>query len=239
MHAIVVENISFSNHETKILSNVSGELAHGKITTFVGPSGAGKTTLFKLLNGLLTADTGEIIIDGKKIEQFDPGLLRRHVGIVLQEATMIPKTVYDNLALPSHLQGTTLKEHEAERLLTLVGLEHNLLKRNTKELSGGQKQKLSIARTLANEPKILLLDEITSSLDKVSQHAIEALIKDLNEKYNLTILWITHNIDQAVAIGDQTWVMMDGQVVEQITSANLHQSTNSRVQQFVNGGEEQ
>jgi putative ABC transport system ATP-binding protein len=113
-----------------------------------------------------------------------------------------------------------------------------LLNRNSKELSGGQKQKVSIARTLINQPKILLLDEITSSLDPNSTHEIEQLILKINQKYRVTMIWITHNLEQAVKIGDFTWVMMNGELIESGKSSLLQESPNIKIQQFVDGGRE-
>lgn len=112
------------------------------------------------------------------------------------------------------------------------------MSRNTQELSGGQRQKLSIARTLVNKPQVLLLDEITSSLDRVSQQDIEKLILRINKKYNTTIIWITHNLQQALSLGDYTWVMIDGEVVETGESDLLTNPKNERVKQFIKGGME-
>ncbi|WP_370876271.1 ABC transporter ATP-binding protein [Neobacillus ginsengisoli] len=232
---IKFENVHYSFGDAPILIDITGSFPEGKITTLVGPSGAGKTTLFKLCNGLISPDSGAIFINGKKIESFDPVELRRKVGLALQSATMISGSVWRNLALPVTLQGKQLPEEKAIELLNLVGLEEKFLKRNVKDLSGGQRQKISIARTLVNRPKVLLLDEITSSLDRVSQQEIEELIVRINKEYLTTIVWITHNLEQALSIGDYSWVMMGGEVIEIGESDILHHPKDERVQRFVRG----
>ena len=201
----------------------------------VGPSGAGKTTLFRLCNGMKSPDSGEIFIKGKQIDKYHPVKLRQTVGIALQSATMISGNVEKNLALPLTLQGRQLPEENAKELLQVVGLDESFLSRNIKDLSGGQRQKLSIARTLVNRPDVLLLDEITSSLDRVSQQDIEKLIVRVNETYGTTIIWITHNLDQARTIGHYTWVMMDGEVIETGTSDLLDNPKDERVERFLKG----
>ncbi|HWO75726.1 MAG TPA: phosphate ABC transporter ATP-binding protein [Bacillus sp. (in: firmicutes)] len=218
-----------------ILKNITGSFPEGKIITLVGPSGAGKSTLLKLCNGLLSPDRGEIYIQEKLIEQYEPVELRRLVGIALQSAPMIPGTVQDNLALPLTLQGKQLPDHQANELLDDVGLDSSFLHRNVKDLSGGQRQKVSIARTLVNLPQILLLDEITSSLDRTSQQEIEELIVKINQKYNTTIIWITHNLRQAITVGNYTWVLMDGEIVETGESELLKSPVNEKVKRFVKG----
>src|SRR5690606_12684608 len=120
----------------------------GTITTLVGPSGAGKSTLLKLCNGLLSHDSGEIYIKGKDIHSYEPVQLRRIVGIALQNAPMVSGTVLQNLALPLKLQSKKLEEKTAKELLDDVGLEAEFLHRDVRDLSGGQRQKVSIARTL-------------------------------------------------------------------------------------------
>jgi putative ABC transport system ATP-binding protein len=128
-----------------------------------------------------------------------------------------------------------LTDEKAKELLKMVGLEEKFLHRNVMDLSGGQRQKVSIARTLVNKPKVLLLDEITSSLDRVSQQDIEELIVRINKEYSTTVVWITHNLDQAVSIGDYSWVMMGGEVVEIGESEILQHPKDERIQRFVRG----
>ncbi|WP_077622309.1 phosphate ABC transporter ATP-binding protein [Sediminibacillus massiliensis] len=236
--AIRFHNVNYSTDGLHILRNITGSFPEGKITTLVGPSGAGKSTLFRLCNGLRSADSGDIFINEKPIEEYNPIELRRKVGIALQKATMVSGSVRKNLGLPLELQGKQLKDEDAGELLELVGLDKDFLQRNVKDLSGGQRQKLSIARTLVNRPVVLLLDEITSSLDQVSQHDIEKLIIRINKKYRTTIIWITHNLHQARTIGDYTWVMMSGALAETGDSSILRNPANDEVRRFVKGEEE-
>ncbi len=234
--AIELKNVSYSNGNTAILKNISGTFHKGKITTLIGPSGAGKTTLFKLCNGLISPNAGDIFIANKHINQFEPVELRRTVGIALQDAAMIQGTVFDNLSLPLRLREQQLDKVVASELLEMVALEKEFLHKQVNDLSGGQRQKLSIARTLVNQPDILLLDEITSSLDRVSQREIEKLIKRINDTYGTTILWITHNLEQARSIGDYTAFMMAGELVETGRSeVMLENPTTDRAKQFIKG----
>lgn len=236
--AIHFNQVNYSVDEEPILQEITGSFPEGKITTIVGPSGAGKTTLLKLCNGLRPADSGEVYVKDRPIDSYEPVELRRLVGMALQSAPMIDGTVYHNLNLPMELQGKELLEKEAEELLQDVGLEKVLLHRKTGDLSGGQRQKVSIARTLVNRPEVLLLDEITSSLDRTSLKEVEELIAQLNRKYGTTIIWITHNLQQALEIGDYTWVMMEGKVIETGESGLLKNPSNDKVKQFVKGGTE-
>ncbi|MGB6406872.1 MAG: phosphate ABC transporter ATP-binding protein [Planococcus donghaensis] len=233
--AIHFNHVDFSFGNNPILKGITGSFPEGKITTLVGPSGAGKTTLLKLCNGLLSAQSGEVYIKDREIESYEPVELRRLVGIALQSAPMITGSVYENLTLPLELQGESLSKDDALELLHDVGLEKELLERKVKDLSGGQRQKVSIARTLVNKPEVLLLDEITSSLDRTSLREIEELIVKINRKYHTTIIWITHNLQQALEIGDYTWVMMDGEVVETGESELLKDPVNDKVKRFVRG----
>jgi len=233
--AIHFQQVRFSVNDKTILKSITGSFPKGKITTLVGPSGAGKTTLLKMCNGLLSPTEGSILIDDQSITTYEPTTLRKHVGIALQAAPMIKGTVFDNLALPLVLQGKKLSQHDAIQYLLDVGLDASFLSRDSNELSGGQRQKVSIARTLINQSSILLLDEITSALDRQSSQDIEALIVTLNKKYDVTIIWITHNLQQALTIGHYTWVMMDGELIETGESSLLKAPTNPRVAEFVQG----
>lgn len=233
--AIQFHHVDFNANGMYILKNISGSFTKGRITTLVGPSGAGKTTLLKICNGLLSPISGRILVNNQPITSYEPTELRRLVGMALQDAPMIYGTVYDNLELPRKLQNKVLSTPEAILYLENVGLDESFLKRNAEDLSGGQRQKVSIARTLINKSSILLLDEITSALDRTSVHDIEELIKKINAQYGTTIIWITHNLQQALTIGHDTWVMMDGELIEQGESSLLNAPTNPLVQQFVRG----
>ena len=234
--AIRFSQCHYTIDNIKILTNINGAIDQGTITTFVGPSGSGKSSLFRLINRLNPLTDGAIYFKNQNINAIDPIALRKKIGIVLQEAVMIKGSVYDNLKLASKLHGTPFSKADARELLTKVGLSTHYLDKSTKELSGGQRQKVSIARTLANKPEVLLLDEITASLDQVSAQAIEELIQSLNQNEGLTILWITHNIAQARAIGDDTWVMIDGKVAFQGPVKALSETEDKAVRAFIEGG---
>lgn len=235
--AIVFQDVSMKRGEQQVLKQISGEFPKGKITTLVGPSGAGKSTLLKLCNGLLSPDEGTITTLGTSLRDWEPVELRTRVSMALQSAPMISGTVEENLTLPYALQGAEVDVDKMKRVIKEVGLDVDYLQRDSRDLSGGQRQKVSIARTLLMEPDILLLDEITSSLDRASRQEIEELIQHLHNTFGTTIIWITHNLEQAQRIGHYTWVMMEGELVEQGESALLENPQNERVRQFVRGNE--
>lgn len=232
--AITFHHISVTMQDTQIISNISGHFPKGQITTLVGPSGAGKTTVLKLCNALLSASEGDIYYNGESLKTYSPLTLRRCVGMALQGAPMIKGSVYDNLNLPKQLQGEKLSEAQAIQALEQVGLDAKNIHKKAHELSGGQRQKLSIARTLINPTDVLLLDEITSALDPHSVTEIEQLIVAM-KKRGVTIIWITHNLDQARRIGDYMWLMHRGQLIESGAIDLLETSQNERVQQFMRG----
>lgn len=236
--AIHFNNVSFEANNTTIIKQLTANIFKGKITTLIGPSGAGKTTLLKLCNGLISPTAGTILINGEDIKTIEPTLLRRRVGIALQAAPILKASVYENLALPRKLQQLELPIDEAKQFLKDVGLDEDFLMKEAAALSGGQKQRLSIARTLVNQSEILLLDEITSALDPKSVREIEELIVQLNEHFGVTIIWITHNIEQARRLGHYTWLLKSGELIEAAETVALFQSANEDVQQFLTRGDE-
>ena len=163
--------------------------------------------------GLLSPTAGTILFNNQPLAELEPTVLRKNIGIALQAAPMITGTVFDNLQLPKKLAGQQLSEQQAIERLTDVGLDASLLRQSADDLSGGQRQRVSIARTLVNESQVLLLDEITSALDRTAAKEIEELIVKLNKKYGVTIIWITHNLQQAISLSDDVWVMIDGELV--------------------------
>lgn len=233
--AIELEKVSLKRGDEQVLKGLTGQFPKGEITTIVGPSGAGKSTVLKLCNGLLSPDEGDIRILGKSLRDWEPADLRQQAGIALQSAPMISGTVEENLTLPYSLHGAEVDVDKVNRMIREVGLDTNYLQRDIRDLSGGQRQKVSIARTLLTEPEILLLDEITSALDRASRMEIEELIQYIHQTYGTTMIWITHNLEQAERIGHYTWVMMDGKLIEEGDSELLSHSTHPDVQKFIKG----
>lgn len=238
MTTIQLEKINVTRNEHHILHDITCQFPSGTITALIGPSGAGKTTLLKLLNGLHSPTSGEIYFNDTPISNMDMLNLRRHAGMALQSAPMLPGTVFDNLNLPRTIAGDTLTEDEAVGLLTQVDLEDVPLTQDIKSLSGGQRQRLSIARTLVNQPRVLLLDEITSSLDPRSVKEVEKLIHSIHESQQVTIIWITHDVDQAVRATDRYIMLKDGCVEHIGDSKTLLHSQISAVREFIEGEEQ-
>lgn len=220
------------NETIQVLKGINGKIQKGTITTIIGPSGSGKSTILSLCNLLSTPTEGEIFIRGKEIREWDVQKLRCYVGIAFQSAPLIKGSALDNLMLPAKLHGRTLAQ--PKKYMEYVGLSEDLLDRPAKELSGGQRQRLSLARTLVNDPSILLLDEVTSALDSISSHEVEELIKKLNHEHGTTILWVTHDLDQAKRVGDQTWLVLDGKLIEAGPTNEFFEAPSERqTQQFL------
>ena len=233
---IEFNRVEYNAGETVILRGITGRIEPHAITSFIGPSGAGKTTLLKMCNSLLSPTSGSITLKGEPLETITPTTLRKKVGIALQNAPIINGTVFDNLALPAKIHKANFTEEEAADLLKQVGLPRDLLKKKASDLSGGQRQRLSIARTLVNKPDILLLDEITSALDPTAAHGIEQLILHINQTYGVTIIWVTHNIEQARTLSDYTWFMEGGKLLLVGQTDAVFASDDGRIARFLHGG---
>ncbi|KHO61291.1 phosphate ABC transporter ATP-binding protein, PhoT family [Thermoanaerobacter sp. YS13] len=212
MNEIEFKEVSYSSFGKEILKNISVKFEGGAIHTIVGPSGAGKSTLIKLINRLIEPTHGSILIDDVDIKTIDVIDLRRRIGMVFQQPHLFEGTVKENIEYGPMLKGE--KNIHVEYYLSIVGLNSEYATRDVKNLSGGEQQRVSIARTLANNPETLLLDEPTSALDPTSTEIVEKLIFYLKEKMNLTIIWITHNMEQAKRIGDYTALLNKGQLIE-------------------------
>jgi D-methionine transport system ATP-binding protein len=208
------------------LSDVSLHVPKGKIFGVIGASGAGKSTLIRCVNLLEKPTSGEVIVDGQNLLELSSAELttaRRQIGMIFQHFNLLSSaTVFENIALPLKLQRISKNEirNKVSLLLSLVGLED---KQNDypSSLSGGQKQRVAIARALACDPKVLLCDEGTSSLDPGTTKSILALLKDINQRLNITILLITHEMDVVKNICDNVAVINEGKLIEQGTVATV------------------
>lgn len=218
-----------------ILAGIEGEIPAGEILTVIGPSGSGKSTFISLLNRLIDADRGEIEFKGKEIRTWEVTELRRRVGLVFQSPTMLPGTVRENLEFGPRLRGEVLGEGAAE-LIRRVGLPEAFLDRPAAELSGGEKARVALARTLANRPDVLLLDEITASLDPEAAAGVEALVTGLHSESGQSCVWVTHDLRQARRVGTITWFFEGGRVLERGPTAEIFERPSERLRQFAASG---
>lgn len=212
---ITIENIVKKDSLGQpILNGISAKVMEGEFITIIGPSGSGKSTFLSLINRMTEPDSGLLRFKGTPYVEMDVLKLRRKIGMVFQLPTMLPGTVRDNLLIGPRLFRGTLSNAEIDDLLDQIALPKSIKEQDARSLSGGQKQRVSLARSLANRPEILLLDEVTASLDPTSTEEIEELIQRLHQN-GTTILWVSHNLKQAKKVGEYTWVIAGGKIVEQ------------------------
>ena len=201
------------------VDNLSVELPTGQITVFVGPSGCGKTTSLRMINRTIEPTSGTISIDGKDVTSQDAALLRRNIGYVIQHAGLFPhRTVADNIATVPVLNGVKRREarERAAELLTRVGLPENLASRYPAQLSGGQQQRVGVARALAADPPVMLMDEPFSAVDPIVREGLQKEFLRLQSELGKTIAFVTHDIDEAIKLGDQVAIFREGGHLAQI-----------------------
>lgn len=253
-----IENIKVGIHDLNLyyesakesfqaLKNVNMDIAANKITAFIGPSGCGKSTCLKTLNRMNDLVpgcriTGKVTIDGEDIydSHTDVTLLRKRAGMVFQKANPFPMSIYDNIAYGPRIHGIKQKQKLDEIVETslkqaaLWDEVKDRLKKSALGMSGGQQQRLCIARALAVEPDILLMDEPTSALDPISTLKIEDLMGDLRKKY--TVIIVTHNMQQAGRIADNTAFFLLGEIVEYSNTMDMFNNPlDERTERYITG----
>lgn len=200
-----------------IIKNLSLNIEAGEFVVLIGPSGCGKTTLLKMMNGLIPPDSGEIIIKGRAIKDWDPIVLKRNMGYVIQQVGLFPHlSIEKNIAYPLDLQKTAAaqKQERARELIHLVGLDEGYLKKYPNELSGGQKQRVGMARALAADPEIILMDEPLGAVDQINRAVLQDEIIRIYQSLNKTIVFVTHDIEEAIKLGTKIVVMNQGEIME-------------------------
>ncbi|GAA0841040.1 ABC transporter ATP-binding protein [Streptosporangium amethystogenes subsp. fukuiense] len=198
---------------TVAVDNLSLEVPTGEITVFVGPSGCGKTTSLRMINRMIDATEGRILLDGVDVKTIDPPTLRRGIGYVIQQAGLFPhRKIVDNVATVPLLLGWERKKarDRAMELLERVGLDLKLADRYPFQLSGGQQQRVGVARALAADPPVLLMDEPFSAVDPIVRTSLQEELLRLQAELNKTIVFVTHDIDEAVKLGDRVAVFRVG-----------------------------
>ncbi len=231
---LVVRGLEKSFGTSEVLKDINFEVKDGEFLSILGPSGCGKTTILRILVGLESADSGRIIMDDQDISGFPPD--KRKMGIVFQNYALFENmTVLGNVeyALKHHPDTKADARKTAEKMLSTMGLSEHLDKKPVK-LSGGQQQRVAIARTMALHPDIILFDEPMSALDVDTRLALRGEIKTLQKKFGTTMIYITHDQEEAFALSDRIMVMGDGRIHQIDTPQKLIEApANDYVERFV------
>jgi osmoprotectant transport system ATP-binding protein len=222
---------------TPIISDLDLEVEQGEIFVLLGESGCGKTTTLKLVNRLLTPTTGQVLIEGKPTDEWDPIRLRRRIGYVIQDAGLFPHfTVERNVGLVPSLEGwdpTRMKDRVNE-LLSLVGLDPDrFAQRFPRELSGGQRQRVGVARALAADPPLLLLDEPFGALDPLRRASLQREFSELTRRLHKSAIFVTHDLREALRLGSRIALMHAGRLAVVETPENFLNSTEEHARAYL------
>lgn len=236
---IEIKNIMKTAGEKVILDDISLTIESGSFVVLIGPSGCGKTTTLKLLNKLIEPTSGEIYIDGKPISKEDPIKLRRNIGYVIQNIGLFPHlTIKENIELIPKLKGDKSEEEiseTTERLIKMVGLDPDeFLYKYPTELSGGQQQRIGVIRAIATDADIILMDEPFSALDPITRTQLQEWLYELQQELKKTIIFVTHDMDEALKLADKICIMQGGKIQQYDTAENLlKHPANSFVKDFI------
>ncbi len=222
--AVETKNLSRAVVDKVLVRDISVQVQKGEVLAVVGPSGAGKSSFLRLLNRLDEATGGTVLLDGEDYRAIAPRELRRRVGMVMQMAYLFAGTVAANIAFGPRQRHETMSQEQIKALLDRVALP-GYQDRDVSTLSGGEAQRVSLARTLANAPEVLLLDEPTSALDEASARAIEELVLGIIRERQMTCVIVTHNMQQAARIADRTMYLEAGKLVAIVPTNGVSHAT--------------
>ena len=220
------------------VKGLSLDVAQGDLVVLVGPSGCGKTTTMKMINRLIEPTSGSIEVDGADVLRHDPVELRRGIGYVIQSIGLMPhRTVAQNIEMVPKLTGwdTDRIEARTDELVAMLDLERDLLSRYPNELSGGQRQRVGVARALATDPPVMLMDEPFGAVDPIVRARLQAQFLKIQSELRKTIVFVTHDIDEAIKMADRIVILNQGAVIEQYGTPEeiLGSPANDFVRRFV------
>ncbi|MBZ5605244.1 MAG: ATP-binding cassette domain-containing protein [Acidobacteriia bacterium] len=230
-------NVGYQAGGRHILRGLTFELAEGQTLVLLGRSGSGKTTALKMVNALILPSTGEVLVEGRATTSWDPIALRRRVGYVIQETGLFPHfTVAENVAVVPRLSGWPPQriEDRVNELLERVGLPPSeFARRYPRQLSGGQRQRVGVARALAADPPILLFDEPFGALDPITRHEARRAFKTLARGLGKTALFVTHDVREAIELGDQIGLLSEGSLAELMPAAAFARARSAEARAFL------
>ncbi|MDQ3377046.1 MAG: ABC transporter ATP-binding protein [Actinomycetota bacterium] len=217
------------------------EIYDGEIVVFVGPSGCGKTTTMKMINRIIEPTGGRIFLDGEDVTTADPDQLRRRIGYVIQQIGLFPHmTIADNIATVPKMLGWDKKRitERTDELLETVGMDRSYRDRHPKELSGGQRQRVGVARAMAADPPIMLMDEPFGAVDPITRERLQDEFLRLQEEIQKTIVFVTHDIDEAIKMGDRIAILREQSVIAQYDTPEriLTDPADQYVEDFIGAG---
>ena len=212
---IQVQNLSLQRNGRPVLRDVNIVVTAGDIVCLLGPSGSGKSSLLRCLNRLTEPPPDTIFLNGQDITTIDVLTLRRRLGMVFQKPALFPGTVADNIAYGPLLDGRILTADDIAELLAQADMPSTYARRSISELSGGEAQRVSIARALANHPYTLLLDEPTSALDPAARRHVRETIGKLCQELGLTVIWVTHYMEEVLEIADRVYLLLEGRIADE------------------------
>jgi osmoprotectant transport system ATP-binding protein len=220
------------------VDDLTMDVRRGETVVLVGPSGCGKTTTMKMINRLIEPSGGTIVVDGKNVRQQDPVELRRGIGYVIQSVGLLPhRTVEENIATVPKLEGWDAERTRSriDELVTIFELDRSMLGRYPSELSGGQRQRVGVARALAADPPVMLMDEPFGAVDPIVRERLQDQFLDIQERLRKTIVFVTHDIDEAIKMADRIAILNRGGIIEQYDApeAILRDPANEFVAEFV------
>ena len=224
---IQYKNVCKAYENKKVLDNFNLDINKGEFLVVVGTSGSGKTTMMKMINGLVKPDSGNVLLNGEDINDKDLISLRRHIGYAIQGNALFPHmTVEENISYTLRLQNMPKDEIDkvVKEKLKLVGLPESIRKRYPDELSGGQQQRVGIARAYASSPEILLMDEPFGAVDAITRYQLQKDLKKIYRETECTIIFITHDISEALKMGTKILVLDEGRIQQYSTPEDIRKN---------------